>query len=140
MIEVKPETRKKMKTLKTTLLLFALSLFSLNLAEAQIMEVSFENHGRSFDLKQWLSSSFGQNTYTDFEAEIDEPVILYTYRISNADLVYEQALDTEEWMTAPFECDKFENDLEVEQWMTLPFSREMEEEPEVEEWMTSSWV
>lgn len=74
--------------------------------------------------------------------------------------VSEQALELEEWMTAPFESTFSENDMVLENWMLIPFesnyaeeeiileswmsspfeSNYAEEEVEMENWMTTAWI
>lgn len=87
----------------------------------------------------------------------DEPVVYLSYTVARADVVYEEAINTEEWMTSPFEAGlpeavisvepwmlspfdsgPIENDLSVERWMTTPF--DTDENIEIESWMTTTWI
>ena len=55
-----------------------------------------------------------------------------------AELSYEAELETEQWMTTPFE-----KNLEasaVESWMTIPLSESLESNVEVEDWMRISFT
>lgn len=87
----------------------------------------------------------------------DEPVVYLSYTVARADVVYEEAIITEAWMTSPFEASLpearinveswmltpfdsglTENKLSVESWMTTPF--ETDDNIEVESWMTTTWI
>jgi hypothetical protein len=90
-------------------------------------------------------------------ALLDEPVVYLSYTVARADVVYEEAINTEAWMTSPFEASLpeagisvepwmmspfdsglTENELSVERWMTTPF--ETDEDIKVESWMTTVWI
>lgn len=59
---------------------------------------------------------------------------------------YEEELQLESWMLSPFENTYYEEEILIESWMTEPFGSDeiseevIEEEVEIEEWMTTPWV
>ncbi|MEN8226529.1 MAG: hypothetical protein ABFS38_00135 [Bacteroidota bacterium] len=108
------------------------------------------------DLRSWSNNRAYRNTYI-------APVVTRTIRIEQADVLYEEDLGLENWMTTPFECcvndesgfaeeelsmeiwmitpfesSNFEEELILESWMTTPFLGT--EAMEVEEWMTTVWI
>ncbi|MBN2698989.1 MAG: hypothetical protein JXR52_09190, partial [Bacteroidales bacterium] len=59
-----------------------------------------------------------------------------TILTANLEIVYEEEIDVETWMNAPF-GNTIEESVEVEAWMTAPFEVAFEEPVEVEAWMTA---
>ncbi len=65
--------------------------------------------------------------------EVSSPCI-----IAQVEVIYEDEIALESWMTAPFETGLEEEELSIESWMTAPF--EAAEEIEIEEWMTTAFI
>ena len=100
-----------------------------------------------YDLSTWANSRVSRDVY-------EAPVIAEAYIVKSADVIYEEDLVLESWMTLPFESGLAEEALSIESWMTEPFEAadyiEVEDwmtEPfeaadyiEVEEWMTKAWI
>jgi len=56
------------------------------------------------------------------------------------EIVYEQEMDMENWMSVPFENDVMESDLNLENWMSVPFEVSVEDEVlSLESWMAAAW-
>ena len=54
------------------------------------------------------------------------------------EIVYEQELDMENWMSVPFEASVENEALSLESWMTTPFEASVENEVlSLESWMTT---
>ena len=66
------------------------------------------------------------------------PNISRTIHVRNLEVMYDEDLKVEEWMTSSFE-NNIEEAIEIESWMTSSFDVLMEEGLVVEEWMTSSF-
>ncbi|MDF1575303.1 MAG: hypothetical protein P1P86_08955 [Bacteroidales bacterium] len=83
-------------------------------------------------------SGFLSRTENIISKENMEPAVYKYYFYDHADIVYEEVLGLEEWMTTPFESAVAENEMTLEEWMTTPFeSRLTEEELTIEPWMLS---
>ena len=83
------------------------------------------------DLRSWASE---RRTNDGVEA----PVVAESFVIESADVVYEETLTIENWMSAPFETDVYEEALTLESWMSVPFETGVYEEAlNLESWMTS---
>jgi hypothetical protein len=96
-------------------------------------------------LKQMKERILGRNeaqqlfhtaAYHEISNTAAGPVISRTIHTSTVEVIFEEQLEVESWMTEPFEGG-FDRKLEVESWMTKPFETSLEETIEVEEWMTS---
>ena len=76
---------------------------------------------------------------------------------STTEGVCEEALELENWMSAPFEAGLLEGNLVMEDWMSVPFEEgvaeeglsleswmttpfETPEDTEVEQWMCAAWI
>ena len=67
----------------------------------------------------------------------ENPVVAHSFTVERVDVVYEEELAVEKWMTTPFETGLGEEELYIESWMTQPFyDLVAEEELNVESWMT----
>ena len=83
------------------------------------------------DLRSWASDRRTSE-------ECSAPVVAESFVIESVDVVYEEELFTETWMSAPFETDLYEEALNLESWMSAPFETDVYEEVLVlENWMTS---
>jgi len=83
------------------------------------------------DMSDWANSKISRSAY-------QAPVVFSTYIVDQVEIVYEDELGLESWMTAPFESSVVENELVLESWMAEPFEIGFaEEEIEIEEWMTA---
>ena len=102
------------------------------------------------DLRSWASNKNSRDTYS-------APVVTRTIFVEQADVVYEEQLGIESWMTTPFECAVAEEELGIESWMTAPFESNLTEEDlyleswmtvpfeslediEIEDWMATAWI
>ena len=82
------------------------------------------------NLHGWASEKMTWDVY-------QAPVVSHTFYAEQVEVVYEEALELEGWMTRPFESSFAEEELNVESWMTKPFESSFaEEELNVESWMT----
>ena len=104
------------------------------------------------DLRSWASDRIAKE-------EPEAPIVIESFVIESAEVVfeeelsmenwmsapfetnvYEEALTLESWMSAPFETGVYEEALSLESWMTTPFETELvEEEIAIETWMTAAW-
>jgi hypothetical protein len=83
------------------------------------------------DLKTWA----GEKLNRDINEAPQAARIIYLERL---DVVYENELCLESWMTAPFETGTAEEDVSLESWMTAPFETgAAEEDVSLESWMTA---
>lgn len=86
-----------------------------------------------------------------------EPVVIMSYTMDQADVVYEEVYCLESWMTVPFPSGTQEAEIYLEPWMGMPFNArllearqrleswmtipfETTESPKVESWMTTAWL
>ncbi len=77
-----------------------------------------------------LGNDFANASYENFE-----PVVVKSISVNSVEIVYEQELTSERWMTESF-SDALETS-DVESWMNEPFYKGFEPELEVEQWMSS---
>lgn len=83
------------------------------------------------DLRSWAVERNSGNTS-------DTPVVLGTIKLVQAEVVYEETMAVERWMSAPFGIGLAEEELDLESWMITPFSGSIAEEPiQLESWMAS---
>lgn len=60
---------------------------------------------------------------------------------NSAEMIVEQELVIENWMTVSFENSASDNDLYLEHWMAVPFgSSDLESDLDLEHWMTVPFV
>ncbi|MCK5138007.1 MAG: hypothetical protein KAR19_19640 [Bacteroidales bacterium] len=102
------------------------------------------------DLRDWANNKVSRDAY-------EAPVVSITYIVDMVEVVYEDELGLESWMSAPFECDICESEFLLESWMTTPFESsvvenelcleswmtapfEAAEDIEIEEWMTAAFI
>ena len=78
------------------------------------------------DLRSWSTNRNSRDAYV-------APVVAQTFIIENADVVYEEDLGMENWMTTPFDSNVAEEEISLESWMTAPFA--VKQVIKVEEWM-----
>jgi len=152
--------------MKTINLIFSIALLALaTTASSQRATNSKEDRAEFINVSYSIENSRMANKIGDFldrfsrpeKAPYTEPVVSMSFVMDQPDVVYEEAYNTESWMTAPFQgfvseadinlelwmavpfnCNVSEADLPVEPWMTEPF--EAAESIEVESWMTSAWI
>ncbi len=82
------------------------------------------------DICDWASSKVSRDVY-------QAPVVSSTYFTEQVEIIYEDELGMENWMTVPFESSVLENELVLESWMAEPFETGLEEELSIESWMTA---
>ena len=102
------------------------------------------------DLRSWSSDKASKDAYV-------APVVTSSFIIENVEVVYEEELGLEIWMTNSFECSGTEDALFLEAWMEAPFANnqideslnienwmiipfEVTESIEMESWMTATWI
>ena len=102
------------------------------------------------DLHSWSSSKYSRNAY-------EAPEVSRTIFLEQVEVVYEENLELESWMTNTFECGLCEEEIFVESWMNTPFESRLVEEDlfleswmvvpfestevsEVEDWMVCAWI
>ncbi len=85
-------------------------------------------------------ASFSKNSHkdllegTNYNEEFS-PNVVASFTVSHIEIVNENEIVTESWMTEPF-SNELEAGQTVESWMTEPFSNEVEAGQAVESWMT----
>ena len=83
------------------------------------------------DLRSWASDKISRDAY-------EAPEVYRTIIIEQADVVYEEELGLENWMSAPFESSVAEDELFLESWMSTPFECDVcDAELGLESWMTT---
>ncbi len=83
-----------------------------------------------YDLHSWATDKITKKEY-------EAPEVVYTFKMVSAEVVYEEELGLESWMTTPFDSGVKEEVLEIESWMTTPFENAVYEQGIVlEPWMT----
>lgn len=83
------------------------------------------------DLRCWATEKISRDVY-------EAPVVDQAFVVGNAEVVYEEKLGLESWMSTPFEPGFNEETVILESWMSQPFETSLgEEELSVEEWMTT---
>ncbi len=83
------------------------------------------------DIRDWANSKVSRDTYV-------APVVSCTYMMDQVEIIYEDEIGLESWMTVPFETGLEDEELNLESWMTAPF--EAAEEIKIEEWMTAAFI
>ena len=152
-----------MKTLKIILCIAAFwltpvclnQLFSQNNSDI-LYYTAFYNTGKDRVIHQVsaLPDSFNSGD------QVGAPVVLRSYFVPVENMIYEEDVRLESWMSSPFENTFVEGDMPVESWMTSPFESSYQEpdlvleswmfspfensyrEPELvlESWMTHPWI
>ena len=126
--------------MKTTKIILATALISLGTC-LYGQGCQFENIKVNYAEKNGRIESFfnGIMEFADgtLNRDFDEPVVSMSYTIDRGDIVFEEDLIMESWMSAPFESSVADAVLAVEKWMTTPF--EAAENIEIESWMTTAW-
>lgn len=84
-----------------------------------------------FDLRSWSTNRASRDTYV-------APVVTYCINLEYADVVFEDEINLEVWMSTPFETSLVEENQSLETWMTAPF--ESAEFIEKEDWMATVWL
>ena len=148
---VKTTQHKIMKTIRIFLsfALFALATVSFGQRtymmerlfpnrNQQVAHLTADRHAANSRIEFWTHDPQGRASkkvsYDIYEA----PVVARTLYVEQVEILFEENLQIEAWMIAPFKSKNFEKRLKVESWMTAPF--EAGEYIEMESWMYSSWI
>lgn len=83
------------------------------------------------DSQGWASKKVCYDIY-------EAPVVARTLYVEQVEILFEENLQIEAWMTTPFKSKITEKRLKVESWMITPF--EAGEFIEMESWMYASWI
>ena len=104
----------------------------------QVAHLTADRHAANSRIEFWTHDPQGRASkkvsYDIYEA----PVVARTLYVEQVEILFEENLQIEAWMIAPFKSKNFEKRLKVESWMTAPF--EAGEYIEMESWMYSSWI
>ena len=119
-----------------TLVMAFLAVSTLTIGQIKNTEGAWLQNlkGRIFH-KAEANSLFHTVTFYEISGQTVAPAISRTIHTASVDVIYEEALMVESWMTTPFETN-IEERITVESWMTAPFESAIEESVEVENWMT----
>ncbi len=138
----------KRKIMKTTKLILSIALVALATAamgqRTLLMEQSQPNQN---DQVAYFTANASEHSNIDiwrYDTEggtskkvswivYEAPVVTRTIFVQQAEILYEEDISTEKWMTAPFESSVAEEELHLESWMTSPFKAF--QVIKVEEWM-----
>lgn len=130
-------------------------LFQKRNPQVEMITVN-HNYKEKSRVENWMYDLQGW-TIRDSEETNENPVIIRTIRTNRVEVIYEQQMTLENWMTAPFEYRDLEENQEVESWMKTPFETGMtgmdlplelwmttpftnDEIIEMEGWMATSWI
>jgi hypothetical protein len=83
------------------------------------------------DLHGKSSKKFSFNIY-------EAPATSETLLVEEVEIIIDEVLPLENWMTTPFEVDVEEKFPGLESWMTIPF--EINDHIELEAWMVKPWI
>jgi hypothetical protein len=108
-----------------------------SLRKPQVAIFTADNQKKSYRLEQWMYDLHSWATDKVARNEYEAPAVVYTRVIEHADVVFEEELGLEEWMTAPFVSSVVEEEMILESWMTTPFEHNLDEEIILESWMTT---
>lgn len=143
-MKAKIETKRKSRVLTTVIVLtLATTMVSaqgflaegaVKLFDALIKKDRVENN--VFSYTGYATDASSGNTA--YHASDATPVVLESFSVSNVEVVFEEELATETWMTEPI-SKSFESS-NVEAWMTHSFAEELEPNVELEAWMTQPFV
>ncbi len=127
-----------MRTIKITLITALIALSAISFGQAykvQYINADYSEKSSRFDNLLRNVKSMTEGTE---RVGYKEPVVLMSYTIKQADVVYEEQFDAEAWMASPFDCGVAGADLVLEDWMSSPFeSRYADVDMAIENWMTS---
>ena len=90
-------------------------------------QIEFWTH----DPQGWASKKASYNIY-------EAPVVARTLYVEQIEILFEENLLIEAWMTTPFKSSVAEEELNIESWMIAPFkSKNFEKRLKIESWMTA---
>ena len=122
------------RILAISIMLFAISAISFSQIR-NFKEYWLNNLKDKIFLTTEANNHFITVSYHEDAEWMDAPAITRTIIASSAEVLYEENLEVEDWMTSTFES-SLENAIEVESWMTTPFETAIEENISVESWMS----
>ncbi|MCK5134344.1 MAG: hypothetical protein KAR19_01050 [Bacteroidales bacterium] len=115
--------------MKTTKLILSITLVALVTTSFGQL-ASIDGHSRLNALKNRIFPN--RNTEVVYsKANYEAPVVSRSIFIEQAEIIFEDDVLMENWMTAPFESSVAEEEISIESWMTAPF--EAGEVVEIEE-------
>lgn len=107
----------------------------------EITYIYANNHEEMSRIESWMHDLSTWATRKGILNTSEMPVYSKTFYVDNLEVNYDESLNTEEWMTEPFETGVAEEPLQVEEWMAVPFESSNEEQNlVVEEWMTAPFT
>lgn len=106
--------------------------------EPQIAQLTADNEREKSRIEIWKHNFNGwaseKFTWDVYEA----PKVAHTFYAERVEVVHEENLELEKWMTRPFKDEFVEEEVRIESWMARPFKDEfIEEELYIESWMTT---
>jgi hypothetical protein len=135
---IKPEKlHLVMKKIKTYFILALVSLGTLLSGQAfQAEYITTGYHHTSGRVERFFNRLADRSEPMDGKG-YGEPVFYMSYVVDRNNIVHENELSVEDWMTSPFDWALQENELVVEPWMEAPFESGLREPKlAVESWMT----
>lgn len=143
--------RKIMKTTKLILSIAMIALATTSFAQHifniervspkqyhQIAHFSADKNPENNQIEIWMHDLQGRASKKVSWDVYEAPDVTRTLFVEQVEVIYEEVLGLESWMTAPFESNLAEEELYVEPWMTAPFENDIaEEELFLESWMVA---
>ncbi len=140
--------------MKTTKLIFSIALLALGTISFGQRSFNIERlpSDQNHELAHFTSDGKIENSHIEFwmhDAQgwasekvsfdvYETPVVDRTIYVEQVEVLYEENLRLESWMTTPFECSVAEEELNIESWMVIPFETDItEDELNIESWMTT---
>ncbi|MEN8226528.1 MAG: hypothetical protein ABFS38_00130 [Bacteroidota bacterium] len=96
-----------------------------------------ENQTECSRVEFWIHNLQGKSSKKVTWDVYETPTVTQTFFVEQVEVIYEEEVGLESWMSSPFESSFAEEDIILESWMTIPFNEP--EVMEIEEWMTTVW-
>ena len=114
----------------------------------QVAHFTADRHAANSRIEIWTYNPHGSTnkkvSYDISEAPVvardfyEAPVVARDFYFEQVEILYEENLQIESWMTTPFISSVVEEELNIESWMTTPFNTNIDEDRlKVESWMTA---
>ena len=104
----------------------------------QVAHFTADRHAENSRIEIWTHNPHGRASKKVSYDISEAPVVASDFYFEQVEILYEENLQIESWMTTPFKSSVVEEELNIESWMTTPFNTNIDEDRlKVESWMTT---
>jgi len=104
----------------------------------QVAHLTADRHAANSQIEIWTHDPQGRASKKVSYDIHEAPVVARTLYVEQVEILYEENLRIEAWMTTPFKSSVAEEELNIESWMIAPFkSKNFEKRLKIESWMTA---